>query len=93
MDKRKGKIEINTHHFMNTDIAELSAIYSVVYPLLIERGSMNQINDRTTMYCISEHFSEVEEGCLIPEYELILEKVYSEEGSEYMFNASVKLKE
>lgn len=68
--KRRGIIKVSHPLITDGDIGILKALYSNFYPLSIEpENDFGEVRN-FVMKGMSEHFDEVEEGSVIPQYEM-----------------------
>lgn len=72
IQKRKGKVKISKYSLDNLDKVLLKKVFSNFYPIHIEYECNQDINDIIIYYGYSSYFDILDNGCVIPEYKLII---------------------
>ena len=70
--KKRGTIIFNKHFLLDDDGELLKIIYSNFYPLAIESKHSYNLYDDLKMTGFSEHFRELDEGDIIPTYNMVV---------------------
>jgi hypothetical protein len=70
--KRKGILMVSRQLIMEADLNMLKVIFSNFIPIDADRNHNINYWDSIKYYGISEHFEEVEEACIAPNYEMVL---------------------
>ena len=68
---RRGHIYVSRELLKQADINFLKLLYGNFYPIAIDEFG-SAFNRPLKIYGVSEHFEELEEGTIIPEYEVII---------------------
>jgi hypothetical protein len=71
LTKRKGRLIVSRQLILQSNQQVLKEIFSNFFPIDADRNHNNNFWD--PIYGISPHFEEVEEACVIPEYEIVLD--------------------
>lgn len=81
LSKKRGFIVIDRDTLNKQPTEEfLKLIFSVFFPVAMENYHVYNMYDGLKMYGFSKHFRDVNEGEIIPEYEMIL--TFDEKNSE-----------
>jgi hypothetical protein len=84
-DTHKGRVEININILENLNMKTVKNIFS---KMAVIRAENDFISNKITYWAISEEFREVEEGEIIPFYEVEINLEKNGEGK--LINSNVK---
>lgn len=73
LTNRKGRLIISRQLILESNQQVLKEIFSNFFPIDADRNHNHNFWDSILYYGISPHFNEVEEACVIPEYEIVLD--------------------
>jgi hypothetical protein len=73
LSKRKGKLIVSRELILESSGQVLKEIFSNFFPIDADRHHNFNYWDSILYYGISPHFEEVEEACIAPEYEIVLD--------------------
>ena len=73
LSKRKGKLIVSRELILESNGQILKEIFSNFFPIDADRHHNLNYWDSISYFGISPHFEEVEEACIVPEYEIVLD--------------------
>src|SRR5690554_3735433 len=73
LSKRKGRLIVSRQLILEASEQVLKEIFSNFFPIDADRYHNHNYWDSILYYGISPYFEEVEEACIIPEYEMVLD--------------------
>lgn len=71
--KRKGVLIVNRELILESNEQVLKEIFTNFFPIDVDRSHQYQYWDSIQYYGVSPHFEEVEEACIAPEYNIVLD--------------------
>ena len=72
IQKRKGYFIIEKEVLYSMTERQLKLLYSKIYPFLIEFNNDYSLGTSMKVYCVCAAFDILEDGCIIPHYEIIM---------------------
>jgi hypothetical protein len=87
--KRKGKLIVPMPLILDANESTLREIFTNFFPIDADRYHQYQYWDSIVYHGVSPHFEEVEEACIIPEYQMVLDM---DENGNVKFNRFDKQK-
>lgn len=70
---RKGKLIVSRQLILEAKESTLREIFTNFFPIDADRHHQYQYWDSIAYYGVSPHFEEVEEACVAPEYDIVLD--------------------